>query len=173
MPSRYDTFDDMAGDSGPNRHAPRVFQPHEPADLPVPEEWPADLEALAEQLSDDARFLAERYPAPTRLTKPKSVGSAIVSKSPGHAIRRFAAVIALCLIGGASLSFWRLQPSGDLLPSRQMTRVPVETAAGATLPANMPDVTPTTVGFQDLTPPEQEAVLDLLEGDDELMRLSI
>ena len=45
------------------RFEPRIVEQSVNADLPVPDKWPADLEALAEQLSADADFLSQRYPA--------------------------------------------------------------------------------------------------------------
>ena len=124
------------------------------------DEFPSpELEALAEQLADDARMLAERYPAPTPPQLFASVadkqGSPVL-RSPGHPHWRnsLAASVLIAAGIGALLAFQR----GD---NKQVQKVGNQVANELREPV-VPQTLP-AVSFQEFTGPEQEAVLDLLE----------
>lgn len=166
MPSEFDpkkasVFNSPSGENA--SFAPRlVGERAEDDELAVPDEWPADLEALAEQLTSDAEFLAATYPA----TEPVASATQVHAAS----VRRFsrwpwwAAAVLLVLAG-----------TGVRTLMQQQNRAPapvVELAAPWQAPREQPLVTP-AVGFHELTPPEQEAVLDIIEDNGEPVLLSI
>lgn len=119
------------------------------------DELPADLAELAVQLSADAQRLAERYPAPT----PRAARRAWWRwRRPGAAA---AAVIAVAL---GALAARQFPSSGEPTATHSAPRVVVG-------PLGAPLVQPaavrpsTRLWFEELSTPEREGVLDLLEDE--------
>lgn len=151
---------------------PRVIRSD---DLPPPTHLlPPVLEALGQQLADDADLLARCYPADDPLASGASTRPPIVrppSRWPrplgGHRV----AAAAVLLVALGSVCAWQglYRPPGG--PATQTAARPPQTSVRP-VPQSPPDqaplprgaALPTTV-FQDLSGPEQEAVLDLLERD--------
>jgi hypothetical protein len=141
---------------------PRIVPPAEPL-LPQDDELAPDLQLLAEQLQADAQHLAARYPAPA--WRP------LAAPPRRHLLRWAGAAVALLLVGvGVRLSStW---PAADPEPAAGPGAGVSHTAdwsrsAPSVLHADQP-AQPLTVPamlFHSLTPPEQEAVLDLVEDE--------
>jgi len=115
----------------------------EPEDEPA---LPADLQELAEQLSADASYLAQRFPAP---------GSAAAPGRAQVATQRRAMVLVAVAAGLSAVAQFAWQ--GPLVPQARIERAPIAAAESAPVPAF---VQPAAF-FHELTGPEQEALLDL------------
>jgi hypothetical protein len=135
------------------RFEPRLIRPEEPDDSL---ELPADLAELAEQLSADADYLAERYPAHTGAQPATSVDR-------GRRVVRAAAIAVL--LTGIGLWGGRLWWSAGR-PSRPAPDavLVVEDSHNRGL-ANDESAAPAGAAllFRSLSGGEQEGVLDLLE----------
>lgn len=135
------------------------------------DEFPSlELEALAEQLADDARMLAERYPAPA--TPPLTAFATSADQRPSPELAsarwpRWRKIAAASVLVAAAMGIW-IGTRGD---NRREWAVDVGQANQELRAANPPanDLQPVgrqplpAVSFQEFTGPEQEAVLDLLE----------
>lgn len=118
-----------------------------------------DLEALAEQLSQDSQWLALNYPAhkPRKLRQPRRFQWVAV-----------AAVAALVLL---AIDGWRLwnRPAPQNPVREGMAVLPVPSSAiqsASSVPLSTPAIMETRVPgvmFKDLNGAEKEAVLDFLE----------
>lgn len=145
---------------------PKLIPPDDAPLLPDGEiDLPADLAALGEQLRDDARHLAQRYP----------IGGAVVSARPAASRSRpwkrivvlaasglataLAVVVAVQLIGPLGR-----QNQKTMAPARDVAeRAPAATAAPA---ASVPGVgSPTTISLTELSGPELEALIDLWQRE--------
>jgi hypothetical protein len=159
---------------------PRLIHPDQPPLLPGGElDLPADLMALAEQLTDDAAHLAARYPADC--ASQGALAAELVESAerikrysrPRRSLLMTAAVIGAGLASIAALGItvalaWR--PDDN-----QASDGPVITAAAAGASAgraelNAPPPTPplhssATLSVGELSGPELEALLDLLNGE--------
>jgi hypothetical protein len=135
------------------------------ADLPLP----ADLEQLGEQLSADAARLADRYPPGECRVTPAALAAAA---RPRRQASWFAAAAAALLLA-AGMGGWA---GWQAIQSRQAASAPDRVAEGpagappsdhttaVALPEpNLPETLPAAVFFGDLSPTEQEAVLDVIE----------
>jgi hypothetical protein len=146
---------------------PELIHPDDAPLLPSGEiHLPDDLAALAEQLSDDAAHLSACYPAAGEANvalASELATSAVRLKSQSR--RRVAAFLG---VGVASLLLCTLpfiRPQRDSLPHPPRERV-VDSASIAS-PAARPASAATTMSLSlgELSAPEMEALLDLLEGD--------
>lgn len=125
---------------------------------------PPELEALGEQLGDDADHLAERYPAGKTS---QSVETRSAPTRRRSALRWGGAAAALFVAIGT----WQFTEShladGDRQPGRVIPALPVAVTNPAlivTKPAVSENSLPASV-FRGLTGAEQEAVLDLMQDD--------
>lgn len=137
-----------------------------------------ELLALAEQLRDDARHLAETYPARHGATRE-------FARTRSRSPRRFAMALAagLAAIGLTlwSVSAWRSVPKlhGPVVERGQvLAAAEAGSPLGSSLGASAAGVVIVPVAsveeVEELTVPEREAVFDLLEGDEsEVAYLSI
>jgi len=159
-------------------------------------ELPDELALLGSQLQDDAAYLARRYPAhypevPDYAQSPQQGLALGRDRAPGRGLRRWmlgaAAAVALVAAGTWAMSYWtgrrdqthsvsKAPPVGD---DGRLARLPAPTFDAAESP---PEEAPmvTVPAFQqgaflwDVTGPELEGVLDLMESDaSEGARLSI
>ena len=105
---------------------------------------PADLQELAEQLSADASYLAQRFPAPGSTAAPAG--------AQAKSLRWAMALVAVAAGLSAVAQFTWHSP---LAP--QAAIEPVSMAAADPLPA----LVQPAAFFHELTGPEQEALLDL------------
>lgn len=147
---------------------PRPFQDDDSDrdEFPSPE-----FEVLAEQLAEDARMLAERFPAPMPAQLPSLATSANrhSSQETGSAGRpRWRKIVAASVLVVAAMGTWfgtrlNINQGKWAVDARQAKQ-------------DLREVNPTVndlppvgrqplpaVSFQEFTGPEQEAVLDLLE----------
>jgi hypothetical protein len=145
-------------------------------------ELPADLAALAEQLADDAAHLAARYPAQPKpqaalaaelvdsAERIKLAGQSSTSLSRGRALRGAA------LIAGAGLASIAAIGLTLTIVSRPLNRDPAVVST-PDFPRHETDSTPlsvpaalgapasATLSLGELTAPEMEGLLDLLQRD--------
>ena len=105
---------------------------------------PADLQELSEQLSADASYLAQRFPAPGSTTAPP--------RAQAKSLRWAMTMVAVAAGLSAVAQFTWHDP---LAPPAAIEPVPV--AAADPLPA----LVQPAAFFHELTGPEQEALLDL------------
>jgi hypothetical protein len=137
---------------------------------------PAELECLAEQLAADAARLAAKYPAAECRVTAADVRSP--AASGGHAWRW---AVAASLLAAAGITSWGAWNGFGTSPQPHTDRVATAPASGGSSAtssvrddvADLPAVTPAVL-FEDLSPAEQEAVLDVMEEEGhEPARLSI
>lgn len=142
---------------------------------------PDDLLILAEQLTADADRLATVYPVDRQVRSPEvaadvaSIAAGAVPRvSPKFNWRRIAGAAAvLFAVGVGGWAAFGLRDVGqqpeNIAALRTNSNVAEQNNATkvTTVSSRVADSVPamSSVLFQDLTGPEQEAVLDLLEGD--------
>ena len=144
---------------------PKLIHPDDAPLLPSGEiHLPDDLAALAEQLSDDAAFLSANYPAA------REANAALASELATSAARLQSLsrrrVAVFFGVGVASLLLCALpfvRPVGNIFPHPPRERV--VDSASITAPAARPVSAATTLSLGELSAPEMEALLDLLEAD--------
>lgn len=139
---------------------------------------PNDLALLAEQLGDDAERLAEQYPA-------ESLSPALMSGTPGplvrHNIRWIGLAAAVLVVVVAGWTTVETMVPGDRVRARvrDVERQDRLQASGSLPGIKLNTAEPShrfspALRVPDLTGPELEGVLDLLEHEsDELAELSI
>lgn len=121
---------------------PRLIHPEEP-----PEDFDAVLAELGNQLRDDARMLAAKYPA-----------KRTSEKRPQGSPRRWwiaGAAVAAVALTAVVVSLPRSQPEAHLVMPSAPEVTPVSTNIAVSAP------------LDDFTGPELEGVLDLLESQDD------
>jgi hypothetical protein len=157
---------------------PRPFENNDDLDRETDlDEFPSpEFEALAEQLADDARMLAERYPAPALapLHALASTGEQRPSTEIGSARwPRWRKIVAASVLVAAAIGAWYGTRPGDkqgewAVDARQVDQRRANQDRRDTNPV-VDDLQPVgrqplpAISFQEFTGPEQEAVLDLLE----------
>jgi len=136
---------------------PKLIRPDEPLLGPEGElQLPDDLRALAEELGDDAARLAKCFPPPRPTNRPAPL--------VGTSGRRVAAAAAV--VGSSALALL-------LVVGFMLRPIPVHVAIQAKQQEQMAHSSPadksiapdTTVSLVDLSGPELEALLDLMERD--------
>jgi len=124
---------------------------------------PADLAALAQQLGDDAAHLSARYPA----------GPAKAETTTGVR-RRAASYVGYAAIGAAVASLLGAIVLWESLAGPPVAKTTTATTAAVAPPVSVPSLSSTpavaaprgeNVSLVDLTGPEVEALLDLLDRD--------
>ena len=118
---------------------------------------PADLAALAEQLSDDAAHLAAQYPAAREL-RPR------VGRSRASSYKRYillGSTLAALLI---AVVVWQSMPGQPAANLSTSARSPV-VAMPSHSPAIAAPAANDTVSLADLSGPELEALVDMLAHD--------
>jgi hypothetical protein len=155
---------------------PRIVHPDEPPLLPDGElDLPTDLAALAEQLGDDAAHLSACYPADRA---PQVALAAELVQSAGRIKRqhwfRSAAVVGTGLATVAALGI-SLIIAAQQTPQTNRPRQPVAVAPFAAPDAALPSETfpvsaattsaGPTLSVGELSGPELEALLDLLDNE--------
>jgi hypothetical protein len=150
---------------------PRLIHPDEPPLRPDGElDLPADLAALAEQLGDDAAHLSACYPADRA---PQVALAAELVQSAGRIKRqhwfRSVAVIGTGLATVAALGI-SLIIAAQQTPKTNRPRQPVAIAPNSvpdsTSPSeSFPVSTSATLSVGELSGPELEALLDLLDNE--------
>ena len=135
------------------RFDPKLIHPEEPPLDPQGElDLPADLAALAEQLRDDSAHLAERYPAVAALKATPS--------RPYGTYALLGSSVASLLV---AIVIWQLQPGR---PAAQPLTAVTAPVAEPTVEATIAVPAPTnSVSLADLSAPELEALLDMLDRD--------
>ncbi len=150
---------------------PRLIHPDEPPLRSDGElDLPADLAALAEQLGDDAAHLSARYPADRT---PQVALAAELVQSAGRIKRqhwfRSAAVVGTGLATVAALGISLIiaaRQSPQTNPPRQPVAVaPIATSGTASPSESFPVSTSATLSVGELSGPELEALLDLLDNE--------
>jgi hypothetical protein len=152
---------------------PRIVR-HDPAgsdDAPFEGDLPPELSSLARRLVRESTQLSSLYPAASARAAVLSARAAVRAVRPRRWLGWSAA--ALLAAAGSLLAVrWGGEP-----PVRHTPRTARELAvsgAGEAMPRGFNVRTIPTVFFHELTAPEQEAVLDLLEDrDEEPSKLSI
>lgn len=163
---------------------PQLIHPEDPPLTPDGElQLPGDLAALAEQLGDDSRHLAARYPAarPRGPLAPRAAMPQVTLAAGGANSHRWQKATILAGSSLATLLFCLVaiqQFASGVKPG------PIEMAARATAPAGtavatprpavapaavmaVPSISP-TISLGDLSGPELEAVFDLWQrGQDD------
>jgi hypothetical protein len=155
---------------------PRLIHPDEPPLLPDGElDLPADLAALAEQLGDDAAHLSACYSADYDKAdrSPQVALAAELVQSAARIKRqhwfRSAAVVGTGLATVAALGISliiaaRQAPQSN--PPRQPVAVaPTATSDAASPSESFPVSTSATLSVGELSGPELEAILDLLDNE--------
>src|SRR5262249_5244777 len=141
--------------TSPMRFDPKVVRGDNAPLTPDGEiDLPAELAELAEQLGDDAAHLAATYP-PVRTTR---------LKSPSGSWRKRVAIVAAAF-GGLSLAvaiILAVVLQGPLVASRSEAGGPAQLAPSLTSVSPVPEA---TVSLVDLSGPELEAWLDLMERE--------
>ena len=162
---------------------PHLIHPEEPPLTPDGElELPADLAALAEQLGDDARHLAARYPAThgplaCRPLAPRAEASQVNLAAGTAGPRRWskAAVLAGSSLATVLVCLFAIQQFGsDSKPGPSALAARPAAPAALTQPAlapaaaiGVPSFGP-TISLGELSGPELEAVFDLWQrGQDD------
>jgi hypothetical protein len=150
------------GDEDDDRHGvlPQSAFPH--GALPQGDDLPPELAELAGQLSDDAAFLAARFPAaPLPAVRPAQVSAAEAADS--KVTRRFArripwaAAVLFAALGTGMLATGLVSDAPEPAErARNEWGRPVASGAAAVKPV---------IAFEQFTGAEQEAVLDLLEDE--------
>jgi hypothetical protein len=133
------------------------------ADIELPAELPSELSALASQLQSDAARLANRYP---HSKKPAS--SAAPLRPSLITPQRLGAAVAMLLIG--ILGTWQFLPQQPAAKTPEsVANIRHHRAERADLPtpqAVSPAVIhPTTYSIAELTSPELEALVDLMQRE--------
>lgn len=154
------------------------FNPRVIGEDPLPDDFNSNefggddqLEALGAQLLDDARQLANVYPAKARdISEPAPLKDAAVA--PSRRLYWLTAIAAACVgaFGFVLPAAWKLAspPHAVVAVPESSVTVTEPTAIPSPtepVPATRPLLTP--VVQQGFTGPEWEAVLDLLESDSE------
>jgi hypothetical protein len=141
------------------RFDPKLIHPEEaPLAADGELELPADLAALAEQLGDDAAHLAASFPA---ARTERNVTTRRVGQSSARSYWRYALVGSSLAALLLAVAVWQMQP-GQPVVNRT-------TVATSPLPIHTPALASPTavdaVSLADLSAPELEALLDMLDRD--------
>jgi len=135
---------------------PRLIRPDDACDDETELALPADLAALAEQLTADAKFIASRHTSPLQPVR----SSAVAPDSRWH---RGLTAAAILLVASAGVARWMTWPEHHqaavpamLVNGHHHVAGDPQPAADAAVPADF---------FQGLSGPEREGLLDLLEKD--------
>jgi hypothetical protein len=136
---------------------------------------PDDLSALAEQLADDAAHLSARYPADR---EPQVALAAELVRSAERIKRRawrpamFIAGATLASVAAMGLTLSLLAPRHEQNHATDLVSSPIVRSAAtapfepsATMPVSFPVPSPTALSLGELSAPEMEALLDLLQRD--------
>ena len=145
---------------------PKLIQPEDAPLLPDGEiDLPADLAALGEQLRDDARHLAQRYPASgagsgvapaAGRSRPWTKIGVLAGSGLAAAL---AAVVAVQLIDPLGLQNQTIMP-----PARDVAEH--ATAVTAASADSVPGAgSPATISLTELSGPELEALIDLWQRE--------
>lgn len=144
------------------------------------DEWPPELQALAEQLSADAVFLVQCFPVSASTPAALNDGEGNppetfpLHRPAKHGRRFLAAAVAGLVVSAWGWNYWSGQTAVIVQPEMSVSRVPAAAlAADGRAAAASHEPTPPVVGFLELSAPEQEAVLDLLEDDNDAVQVSI
>ena len=137
----------------------KLIRPDDPPLTPNGElDLPSDLKALAEQLGEDAAHLAACYPPRQEIAQPAAAVAgrrrAVIGTAAG------AIVLASVLLGAAGV--WLAAPGAGGVKKADIAAMPGDPAA--TIPHDSVPVV-STVSLADLSPPEIEALLDLIERE--------
>jgi len=148
---------------------PKLIQPDEPpltasGDLDLPD----DLKTLAEQLGEDAAHLAHCYPPRQDSRQPEV--AARWRRQRAFAFGAAAAALASLLIGG--VAFWRGTAGSGVRSTTSVVTAertsPAEIGESHSVAAGALDEHPlssSTLSLAELSGPEMEALLDLLERE--------
>ncbi len=149
------------------RFDPKLIHPDEPplaADGEL--DLPADLAALAEQLGADAAHLTATYPVGRIPTSPVPVGRSPASSPTWKRVRDLAvgaaAIAALWIAAVAWQPPQGEQPLVHTVPADSPAALPAPTSPVAAI-AN--PAASDVVSLAELSGPELEALLDMLDGD--------
>jgi hypothetical protein len=154
------------------RFEPKVILPDEtPTTAEGDIDLPADLEALAGQLGDDARRLAECYPAEASARPLGAVSPLADRRRQWRAALAATAVVLVGIAIAGGLQKWHApadtQASVSPAAAQDRTAVIEDATAGGeqrSLDLEASRGRP-TLSLTDLSPPELEGLLDLLERD--------
>jgi hypothetical protein len=167
---------------------PNLIHPDDPPLSPDGElQLPADLAALAEQLGDDARHLATRYPAARgslargplapRAESPQVNLAALSAPSPRWPKAAILAGSSLATLLFCLIAIQQFGNGTNLAPlaTANRTTAPASSPLPASVPTTViavPSISP-TISLGDLSGPELEAVFDLWERGQHDENLSI
>jgi hypothetical protein len=134
---------------------PKLIRPDDPPLTPNGElDLPSDLKALAEQLGDAAAYLAACYPPQHEIAQP-------VAAIPAWRRAVVAATVLASVVLGAA-GVWLAVPGAGGVKKADIAAIPGDSVA--TIPHDSVPVV-STVSLADLSPPEMEALLDLIERE--------
>jgi hypothetical protein len=137
---------------------PRLIRPDDVCDDETELALPADLAALAEQLTADANYIAARYVSPSQPAR--SQAQSVEHDSRWH---RALTAAAILLIASAGVARWMTWPQTQHAAAPTMLVNGHHHVAGETQPAA--DSAVPAQFFQGLSGPEREGLLDLLEKE--------
>ena len=140
---------------------PKLIRPDDPPLMPNGElDLPSDLKALAEQLGEDAAHLAACYPPRQEIALP---AAAVAGRRRATFVAAGgAAVLVTALVGAAGV--WLAAGGSRDARAKKMDIATMPSDAAATNPRDSISAV-STVSLADLSAPEMEALLDLIERE--------